>query len=40
MVKIELKTWLNLDFGNILFVYPMDVKRNGLKLIRAILAEN
>ena len=28
--KIALKNGLNIDWGNILFVYPKDVKGNGL----------
>lgn len=28
--KIALKNGLNIDFGNILFVYPKDIKGNGL----------
>ena len=26
ITKIALKSWLNIDLGNILFVFPMDVK--------------
>ena len=28
--KIELKNGLNIDWGNILFVYLKDIKKNGL----------